>query len=247
MTSSRENFGGLEKRAHFATTRWSIIVAAGNENTPQARLALATLCETYWYPLYSFVRRQGRDPQTAADLTQGFFVRLLERDDLQTVEQENGRFRAYLLAAMKNYIVNQWHHDRAQKRGGDRRVSLDFEMAEGRFAAEATGQNSPEEVYEKQWGRMLLERARQALRDRYTQNGKSELFERLEGFLAGDATDSHEQAALDLGQTPNSIKVAVHRLRQRYREFLRSEISQTLSVHEDVDVEIRYLFEVLRR
>ncbi len=235
-------------RGHFATTRWSVVLAAGKSNSAEARDALTVLCETYWYPLYAYVRRQGYDSASAQDLTQGFFARLLEKEDLRNVSRERGRFRSFLLASLKHYLINEWDRARAEKRGGGRRhLSLDFDAAESRYRLEPADPNTPEAIYARQWALTLLDRVFEVLRQEAEDAGKASQFQHVRDFLTGaEPSGSYKQSAELLGMTEGAVKTAVHRLRRRFKERLRGEIAQTVSTEEDVDDEIRHLFEVLR-
>jgi RNA polymerase sigma-70 factor (ECF subfamily) len=236
------------KRGHFATTRWSVVLAAGQSDSGEAKDALATLCETYWYPLYAYVRRQGYDCASAQDLTQGFFARLLEKEDLRNVSRERGRFRSFLLASLKHYLINEWDRARAEKRGGGRvHLSLDFDSAESRYRLEPADRGTPETLYARHWALTLLDRVQELLRQEAIDAGKAGQFEQLRVFLTGSGkSESYKQAAEQLGMTEGAVKTAVHRLRRRFRERLRGEIAQTVTTEEDIDDEIHHLFEVLR-
>ncbi len=229
----------------FASTRWSLVVAARG-SSPPARDALAELCRLYWYPLYAYVRRKGHNHVEAEDLTQEFFTRLLERDDLAAVDPGRGRFRSFLLAACNHFLSNQRDHDRAQKRGGGRQpLPLDFTDAERRYVAEPGHDQTPERLFERRWALTVLDRVLQRLQQDYEEAGKGRFFERLKGQLAGETAGSYAEVAAELGLTAGAVKVATHRLRQRYRDLLRDEIAQTLADPAAVDDEIRALFTAL--
>ena len=231
----------------FATTHWSLIVAAQDASVPEARQALAELCRLYWYPLYAFIRRNGHPDDRAQDLTQEFFTRLLEKDGLAAVDQSKGRFRSFLLAACRHFLANQWDHDHAKKRGGGGVVlSIDFHGAEDRYIREPSHDETPERLFERRWALALLERVLSRLRAEYEAAGKGRLFACLKGRLAGDAaTTSHARTAAELGVSEGAVKVAVHRMRKRYRELLRDEIAQTVDEPGQVEDEIRALFAAL--
>lgn len=231
----------------FATTRWSLIVAARGEDSSAAHQALARLCEAYWYPLYAYIRRRGHAPDEAQDLTQEFFARLLEQDFLGSADPARGRFRAFLLAACKHFLANERDRACAQKRGGGRAMaSLDLDNAEGRYGREPAHELTPDRLFERRWALTLLDRALGRLREECTAKGKGETFDRLRVFLAGDrGAPSHGQVAGELGMTAGAVKVAVHRLRQRYRELLREEIGQTVEGPDQIDEEVRELFAAL--
>jgi RNA polymerase sigma-70 factor (ECF subfamily) len=231
----------------FRTTRWSVVLAARDRTSPEARQALRELCEAYWYPLYAFVRRQGHPAEEARDLTQEFFVRLLEKDFLALVDQSRGKFRSFLMAACKHFLANERDRARAQKRGGGRELlSLDARDGESRYAAEPFHDLTAERLFERRWALMLLHHVLERLRDEWRQTGKGEQFERLKAFLTGDKpAGQYAQAAEALGATPGAVRVAVHRLRRRYRELLREEIARTVNDPGEVEAEIRDLLAAL--
>ena len=231
----------------FATTHWSVVLAAGEGSTPASAQALERLCRTYWYPLYAFVRRRGCQPQDAQDLTQGFFAALLAGKYLAQANRERGRFRTFLLTAFDNFLHNE--HDRATalKRGGGHEiVSWEEHTAEGRYAQEPAGGLSPEQIYEKRWAATLLERVLARLREESIQAARLELFDRLKPHLWGeDEATPYAQLATRFNLTVSAIKVTVHRLRRRYREVLREEIAQTVADAAEIDGEIQYLIRVM--
>jgi RNA polymerase sigma-70 factor (ECF subfamily) len=231
----------------FATTRWSVVIAAGEQDDPVSREALATLCQAYWYPVYAYVRRRIGDVDAAQDLTQTFFARLLEKQTLRAADPGRGRFRAFLLTACKRFLINEWHKGRAAKRGGEAGpLSLDFQVGESRFSLEPVETLTAERLYERQWAITLLARALDQLKEECAARGKAAHFEQLKPFLSGARCKSAwATAAAALGMSDGAVKVAAHRLRARYREILRGEIAQTVDRPEDVDEEIRNLFTVL--
>lgn len=231
----------------FATTRWSIVVSAGRRNSPDAQEALAVLCERYWCPLYSFVRRRGFNQDEAQDLTQEFFVHLLERDALQLADRERGRFRSFLLASLQNFIHSFWRREKAKKRGGDRvRLSLDFESAETMYRHEPEDLLSPERIFERRWAMTVLANAVARLREEHATAGKLALFETLKAFLGGAGeTSGYRDAGRQLAMNEGAVKVAVYRLRRRCRELLRTEIAQTVTTTDEIDEELRELFAIL--
>jgi RNA polymerase sigma-70 factor (ECF subfamily) len=233
----------------FATTRWSIVIRAGSQDTTQARDALAKLCQTYWYPLYAFVRRRGHSAEDAQDLTQEFLARLLEKNWVGDADKTKGRFRTFLLSAMKHFLSDEWDKACAQKRGGGVSiVSLQFDAAEVRYAQEPATEASPERSFELRWALTMLGEVLNRLRTEYEQEGKAELFAALHPCLVGDRTEQpYAELARTLGASESMVKSAVHRLRQRYRQLLREEIADTVSSPEDVDEELRHLFAVLSR
>jgi len=237
-------------RDYFATTRWSMVIAAGEHRSAASHTALATLCENYWYPIYAFVRRRGFDIHEAQDITQDFFSRLLEKDVLQAADPERGRFRSFLLASVSNFLANYRDQLRAQKRGGGQTpLSLDMALAEQRYACEPAHQETPEKLFHRRWGVTVLERALQRLRDDYQQNERLPLFDRLKPSLLGEKSvdaNRYQDIAAELGMSESAIKVAAHRMRKRFREFLQDEIGQTLASQDDIDDEIRSLFAALQ-
>ena len=230
----------------FATTRWSMVAAAKDPTAPHAREALAELCRLYWYPVYAYVRRRGRDHHAAQDLTQAFFARLLEKNDLAAADRSRGRFRSFLLAACQHFLANEHDRATAKKRGGGRaRVPLDFAGADGRYSREPADEETPERAFDRRWALGLLERALGGLRAEYEESGRAKLFDALKDCLAGGAEVGYAALAKDLGMTEGAVKVAVHRLRQRYRDRLREAITDTVAAPEEVDDEIRDLFAAL--
>ena len=246
MTSPQHNFP-ISDRFDFATTRWSLVIAAGEQDDPASEKALAELCQAYWYPVYAYVRRRLGDVHEAQDLTQAFFERLLEKQTFRTADPSRGRFRAFLLTACKRFLINEWHKDRAAKRGGSvAQLSLDFPAGESRYSLEPVDTLTAERVFEQQWAITLLARVLEQLKDECTAKGKGEHFEQLKPFLSGTkSAEAYEVAATGLGISLGATKVAAHRLRARYRELLRSEIAQTLHRPDELEDEIRNLFAVL--
>lgn len=234
--------------ARFRTTRWSMILSARTPEDPGCAEALATLCETYWYPLYVFVRRYGRDADTARDITQGFFLQLLEHDYLGDARPEAGRFRSFLLTSIKNYMANLSRDAAALKRGGGNRpLSLDGTEAEQRYRMEPVDDRTPDKAYERLWAMTVIDRAKQQLREDMERSGKAETHRLLAGYLSGDAgTRPYKQTAEELGVSVPAVKMAVSRLRKHFGTLLRSEIAQTVANDEDVDSEVRYLLSIVR-
>jgi RNA polymerase sigma-70 factor (ECF subfamily) len=232
--------------SHFATTHWSLVLAARDRAEPGAGDALASLCALYWYPLYAYVRRRGHGADDTHDLTQEFFARLLAKDFLACVDQSKGKFRAFLLAAVNHFLANERDRDRAKKRGGGRPVlSLDAADAEGRYRAESAGGLTPEQLFERRWALALLGEVMARLRADYEAKGKGRLFDRLRGFLVGEKGAGYRGAADELALSEGAVKVAVHRLRGRYRELLREEIGRTVATPDEIEEEIRELFAAL--
>ncbi len=227
----------------FPTTHWSVVLSAGDGSLPNAKAALERLCRAYWYPLYVYVRWQGRSVEDAQDLTQEFFARLLQRDYLRLSDPARGRFRTFLLTALKRFLVNDWKKGRAVKRGGGQTViSWNQQETESRFLVEPADQTTPEKAFEKRWALIVLEQVLERLREEFTAGGQTERFERLKVLLWGEKdSPSYAEVAAELGLTEGALKVAVHRLRQRYRELLRAEIANTVERPEEVDDELRHL------
>ena len=232
----------------FATTRWSLVARAGaGTDGDERRDALSELCETYWYPVYAFARWRESNVEDARDLVQSFFTRLLERDDLAQADAMRGRFRSYLLRCFVHFRAGEWERSRALKRGGAHHsFSLDHERAEQRFRTEAIDADDPERTYMKAWARTLLEKVIGVLRREYEDGGKSELFDRLKPTLSGEqGSEGYRGIAASVGTTEGAVKVAAHRLRRRFAILLRREIAGTLRDPDDVEDEIRGLFDAL--
>jgi len=236
MSSSNSRDG------RFPTTQWKLVLLAGEESSDDSQQALATLCRSYWYPLYAFVRRQGYAPEEAQDLTQGFFTRLLEKHYLRDYKRERGRFRSFLLASLKHYLANErdWH--RAQKRGGGT-APLSIETlrnGEQRYSLEPRSNLTPETIFERQWALTTIDHVLDRVR------GETDEFDRLKPFLIGDESRiPYRTLASELGTTEGALKVSIHRLRRRFRETLREEIGHTVSEPSQVQEEIRYLMTAL--
>ncbi|MBI5758171.1 MAG: sigma-70 family RNA polymerase sigma factor [Planctomycetales bacterium] len=233
----------------FQTTHWSLVVAAGQRLSPQSDRALSELCRKYWLPLYGYVRRRVTDVHEAQDLTQDFFCRVLERNFFAAADPGRGRFRAFLLTSLKHFLANEWEKGRTQKRGGGLSViELDFAVGESRLSLEPAHEETPERLFDRQWALTLLDLVLARLRIEFREAGKEDQFEQLKPFLSGARERSGENyvdVGRAAGMTAEAVKVAAHRLRQRYRELLRAEIAQTVAQPGDVDDEIRDLFHVL--
>jgi RNA polymerase sigma-70 factor (ECF subfamily) len=227
----------------FATTRWTIVLAAGNPASPAAAVALEELCHTYWYPLYAYVRRQGHARADAQDLTQEFFARLLEKNYLAGLDSNRGRFRAFLLTALKHFLINEWDRARRQKRGGGvPALSLDWSDADTRYQVDPADTLSPDKLYDRAWALTLLEQVVAKLREENIAEGRGGQFEMLKFYLMVDKNDiPHAEAAAALLMSEGAVRVAIHRLRRRYRELLKQEIAQTLSDPAQADEEMRAL------
>jgi RNA polymerase sigma factor (sigma-70 family) len=231
------------RNEHFATTQWSVVLAAGNLEKPGSRDALAQLCEAYWYPLYAYVRRRVDNVHEAQDLTQAFFSKLLEQRMIASAEPDRGRFRAFLLAALKNFLINEWNKNLAAKRGGGKaELSLDFDSGESRYRIEPWHNLTPERLYERRWVLTVLDQVLECLRVELAEAGKPRYFEQFKATLTGEATsEDYDRAAVALGISPAAAKQAAYRLRKRYRELLRAEVARTVDREEDVDQEIERL------
>jgi RNA polymerase sigma-70 factor (ECF subfamily) len=231
----------------FTTTRWSLVLAAQAGESTQSRRALGELCAAYWFPIYAFVRRQGYSADDASDLTQGYFARLLEKEDLKDVDPRLGRFRSFLLASVKHFLSNERDRARARKRSpGQPLLELDGQSAEDRFSIEPADDLTPEDLFERRWAMTVLERTLERLAAEWSEGARARRFRRLRGYLTdADPAGSYAGAAADLGMSEDAVKVAVHRLRRRYGELLRDEIAQTVGSPDDVDDEIRYLLGIL--
>jgi RNA polymerase sigma-70 factor (ECF subfamily) len=228
----------------FATTHWSLVLAARDRASPQSRQALAELCAAYWYPLYAYVRRRGHDADQAQDLTQEFFARLLEKDYLRVVDRAKGKFRSFLLAALQHFLSNEYDRARARKRGGGRVLSIDYLAAEDRYRLEPAHTLTPEKLFERRWALTLLDQVLVRLSAEW--RDKQNVFARLKVFLTGEeGAARYGQIAAELEMSEGAIKVAIHRLRKRYRELLRQEIERTLEAPDGTDDEIRELFAAL--
>jgi RNA polymerase sigma factor (sigma-70 family) len=240
---------GSQAAGRFASTHWSLVAAAGRGGSPEARAALAVLCQAYWYPLYAYARRRLASADDAQDLTQEFFARLLEKDYLAAADPRRGKFRSFLLAAFKHFLAREHERAAAQKRGGGRRpLPLDFPDGERRYRHEPADPTTPETLFERRWALTLLEQVLARLRQEFTGAGKGPLFEALKGTLTGDGTaEPYARIGQDLGLSEPVVKTAVHRLRRRYQELLRAEVAQTVASPAEVEDELRDLFAAVCR
>lgn len=235
----------------FATTHWSMVASAGGPRSSEAGRALALLCENYWFPLYAFVRRAGHSAEDAQDLTQDFFVCLLAKNYLAVADPQRGRFRSFLLGAMKHFLANQRRRQGAQKRRGQAlTLSLDFQGGENRYRLIEPADNlTPERLYEKRWALTLLDLVLTRLRDEFSAAGKRPLFEALKQFLAGSPGEGEKRTYLDvagrIGMSEGAVKVAVHRLRRRYRKLLKEEIARTVADPASLEDELTELLAAL--
>jgi RNA polymerase sigma-70 factor (ECF subfamily) len=224
-----------------------VVLAAREKNAPRAAAAWETLCRTYWYPLYAFVRRQGHGPEDAEDFTQEFFARLIAKDYLQAVARERGKFRTFLLMACRRFLANEWDRARARKRGGGLPfLSFDAALAEGRYQVEPVEGVTAETIYERRWALTLLDQTMSRLRREFEQAGKAKDFDHLKNHLTADRGGiPYAELARQLGQSQGAVRVAMHRLRRRFRELFREEIAQTVARPEEIDEEVRHLLTVL--
>jgi RNA polymerase sigma factor (sigma-70 family) len=227
----------------FVTTRWTVVLQAGRKSSPHSDRALAELCQQYWYPLYAYVRRRVNSREDAEDLTQGFFAKFLEKNYLEGLSAERGKFRAFLLAALKHFLANEWDKAGRQKRGGGvQHLSLDWQQADERFHVEPPDHATPDRLFDREWALALLERVIQRLQAECAVEGRAELFAQARGYLmVGEAAIPYAEAAAKLGLDEGAVRVAVHRLRKRYRELLREEIAQTVNDPAQVKEELKSL------
>jgi RNA polymerase sigma factor (sigma-70 family) len=233
--------------SRFATTRWSVVLAAQGGEDTKSRLALECLCHAYWYPLYTYARNRGFDSEQARDVTQAFFVDLIQRKALLGLDPDRGRFRAFLLASARNFYSHQRSRELALRRGGGvRTVSIDADEAERRFDQEPAAELTPEELFERRWGLTVMERAMARLKAQAEGGRNPTLFEALKPYLTGGDEACYSEVAEDLSMTVGAVKVAVHRLRQRYGKVLREEIAATVVDPSQVDDELRYLLTTIR-
>jgi len=235
----------LPGSSRFPTTRWTLVVAAANPGQKEARSALASLCENYWYPLYAYLRRRGYSPDQAQDLTQEFFIRVLEGRYLYRADPQKGRFRAFILTSLKFFVADEEDRERAQKRGGGLVVPLEFASGEERYQREPAHDETPERIFERRWALSVLDRVVEKLRGEFVQHGRPEHFERLKVFLLGPSEAPYAALAREMSTSEGAVKVAIHRLRKRYRDLFRKEIADTVADPGEVDSELRYLAAVL--
>lgn len=233
----------------FTTTHWSMVLAAGEDPSPGSSAALERLCRTYWQPLYAYARRLGHQPEEAQDLVQAFFARLLEKRFLETADPQRGKFRSYLLSAFKHFVANEWRRENTIKRGGRAVItSIELEQAEDAYRREPADSLTPQDVYEKRWVLSLLENVFAQIRREYAGQEKQRLFDSIKGQLTGDAAGcTYQEMADRLGMTEGAIKVAVHRLRKRFKEALVAEVADTVASPEQVEEEIGYMLQLMSR
>lgn len=230
------------ERGYFDTTHWSVVLTAQSPCSPSAQVAMETLCGTYWYPLYAFVRRQGHSPHDAQDLTQAFFEHLLRKDFLRQVSPEKGRFRSFLLACLRHFLADEWEKIRANKRSGGKPViSLDAMDAEARYRVEPVNAWDAETIFSRRWALTLIGRVLDRLEREFVVQGKESPFERLQTYLLNEDGPTYADLAVELGTTEAAIKMTIYRLRRRFRELFREEVAQTVATPAEIDEEIRYL------
>jgi len=236
-----------EPARQFHTTHWSVVLAAGEAGTDQAAAALSRLCQTYWFPVYAFIRKRGYSPEQAKDFTQEFFAGFLEKNYVARATRERGRFRVFLMTSVENFLHNQHDRAQAQKRGGGQKLlSLDYADAEDRYQFEPVEEADPAKLFEQQWAATLLETVLNRLRDEFHAEGRAGVFAQLQAHLWGDPESiPYSQLAQQCNLTAGNIKTIAHRLRQRYRELLREEIAQTVAKPGEVDDEIRHLMKIV--
>ena len=235
----------LSGPSEFPTTRWTLVVAAGEPERREARSALVSLCENYWYPLYAYLRRRGYPAAEAQDLTQEFFIRLLEGRYLDRAAPEKGRFRAFILTSLKFFVADEQDRQRAHKRGGGLVVPLEFTSGEERYQREPAHDETPERIFERRWALSVLDRVVDKLGNEFVQHGRPEHFERLKVFVLGKADTPYAALARELSTSEGALRVVIHRLRKRYRDLFRQEIADTVADPAEVEAEIRYLATVL--
>jgi DNA-directed RNA polymerase specialized sigma24 family protein len=242
-----ETFHTLPGSSQFPTTRWTLVVAACDPQRKEARSALVSLCENYWYPLYAYLRRRGYPADEAQDLTQGFVVRVLEGRYLDRADPEKGRFRSFLLTSLKFFVADEADRDRAQKRGGGMLVPLEFGSGEERYQREPAHDETPERIFERRWALSVLDRVVERLRNEFVQHGRPAHFERLKVFLLGQSDAPYAALSREMNTSEGALKVAIHRLRKRYRELFRQEIADTVADPAEVESELRFLAAVLSK
>jgi RNA polymerase sigma factor (sigma-70 family) len=237
-----------DTQARFSQTRWTEVLVAANQQSPGGREALEQLCTRYWHPLYAFLRRQGRSPEDAKDLTQGFLSHLLAKDRLLKVHPAEGKFRSFLLASLNNYVRNEWDKEQCQKRGGGREIiSIDISETEQQYGVNPTDPLDPAKIFEQRWARALLTHVLTQLQGKCASEGKTELFATLQPYLTGESgRGDYAEAAAKLEMSEGAVRVAASRLRDDFRELLRAEVGQTVESPTEIDDEIRHLFGAFR-
>jgi RNA polymerase sigma factor (sigma-70 family) len=238
---NNETMHKLAGSSQFPTTRWTLLVAAADPGRKETHSALVSLCESYWYPLYAYLRRCGYPADQAQDLTQQFFVRLLEGRYISRADREKGRFRSFILTSLKFFVADERDRDRAQKRGGGAVLPLEFSSGEQRYQREPAHDETPERIFERRWALAVLDRVVETLRNEFVLHGRPEHFERLKVFLLGQSDTPYAELAREMNTSEGALKVAVHRLRKRYRELFRQEIADTVTDPAEIDSELRFL------
>jgi DNA-directed RNA polymerase specialized sigma24 family protein len=224
------------------------VLAVRDPDSPEAAAALSTLCETYWFPVYAFIRRTGRSGDDARDLTQAFFTRVLEKDYFSQARQERGRFRSFLLTSVRHFLANQADWDRAKKRGGAQpHLSLEFETGERTYQIEPADEMTPERLFERRWALSVLEASMARVHAKYEHSGRADLFGSLKPFLTGDEPPSYAALAAETGSTEGALRIAVHRMRQQFSAALREVIAETVEEAGDIDGELKYLLAAVSR
>ncbi len=246
-SESSQNESVARTAAQFATTHWSVVLAAGDSTSPDSKKALEQLCRTYWYPLYVYVRRRGHNPEDAEDLTQEFFTRFLAGKYLARVDRERARFRSYLLGALNHFLADAWDHAHRVKRGGGQALqTLDVCSGEARYQLESAVELAPDRLFDRRWAFLVLDQVLSRLRQEYERSGKGQLFEKLSAFLPGDAeADSYAVLARELEMTESAVRVAVHRLRRRYGQLFSREVAHTVASPAEIPDEMRDLLAVV--
>jgi RNA polymerase sigma-70 factor (ECF subfamily) len=235
----------LPGSSQFPTTRWTLVVAAGDLHRKDARSALVSLCENYWYPLYAYLRRRSYPADQAQDLTQDFFIRVLEGRYLDRADHEKGRFRSFLLTSLKFFVADEEDRRRAHKRGGGAVLPFEFSSGEKRYQREPAHDETPERIFERRWALSVLDRVVERLHNEFVHHGRPEHFERLKVFLLGHSDAPYAALAREMNTSEGALKVAIHRLRKRYRELFRQEIADTVDDPAEVESELRFLAAVL--
>jgi len=241
MMTNGETMHTLSGSSQFPATRWTLVIAAGDPRRKEARSALVALCENYWYPLYAYLRRRGYPADQAQDLTQQFFMRMLEGRYLDRADPEKGRFRSFLLTSLKFFVADEEDRNRAYKRGGGAVLPLEFSSGEERYQREPAHDETPERIFERRWALSVLDRVVETLREEFVHHGRPEHFERLKVFLLGQSDAPYATLAREMNTSEGALKVAIHRLRKRYRELFRQEIADTVADPAEVESELRYL------
>lgn len=246
MNSNSSDSQSPANRRAFATTSWSMVLEAADSDQETQSKALTELCQAYWFPLYAFVRRKGMGREEAEDMTQAFFADLLEKNRLAHAEPTRGKFRSFLLASMTNFMAKHWRKENSLKRGGGQTVlAIDYDDADQRYSSFAVDDSTPEKVFELNWALSVLENTLERVRQQYQDTGKGELFESLKGFLTSGDAVPYETLAKETGMKVGALKVAAHRLRQRYGQQLRLQIAKTIDDPKRVDEELGLLFAAL--